>query len=319
MEFFFTKGVASATRRSYSVAWNRYSKFCRKEGRNPVSALAVEGLAPPTLKGYLAGVRYAQVKGGWPDPCWGSMPRLGQVLKGIRRHRAEEGAPAMERKPVTPEVLEKLKGSWQKNPGFDSTMLWAAVCICYFRCCRAGEILALERGPFIPGVHLTFRDVVVDDLDKPRRIKVRIKASKTDPFRKGVDVHLGWTGQSLCPVSALLAYMVRKKEGQGPLFRFVDGRPLTRPLLVEAVRVALENVGASSAGISGHSFRIGAATAAAEGGAEDSIIKDLGRWKSNAFLRYVRRDRSKLAEMSKVLAGKHAPVRSREEKSSVKS
>ena len=68
VEFFFTKGVASATRRSYSVAWNRYSKFCRKEGRNPlpvseqglcrfVSALAVEGLAPPTLKGYLAGVK----------------------------------------------------------------------------------------------------------------------------------------------------------------------------------------------------------------------------------------------------------------------
>ena len=267
------------------------------------TTLAVEGLAGTTIKAYLAGVRHAQVERGWPDPHWGSMPRLGQVLKGIRSHRAEEGCRGRERRPVSPELLLQLRGGWQKKPSFDSTMLWAAVCMCFFGCLRAGEITAPERGCFDRRAHLTFRDVEVDNAEQPRKLKIRIKASKTDPFREGVDVYLGWTGQPLCPVSATVANLVRRKDGPGPLFRFEDGRPLTRPLLVRKVRAALEEAGASSAGVSGHSFRIGAATMAAERGVEDSVIKDMGRWRSNAFQRYIRRDREKLAGISKILAG----------------
>ena len=99
-----------------------------------------------------------------------------------------------------------------------------------------------------------------------------------------------------------MAYLVARKDGPGPLFRFEDGRPLTRPRLVLEVRRALDEAGASSAGISGHSFRIGAATTAAEQGVEDSTIKDLGRWRSNAYQRYIRRDRANLAGLAEKLA-----------------
>ena len=34
-----------------------------------------------------------------------------------------------------------------------------------------------------------------------------MKASKTDPFRMGVDIFIGRTDNELCPVSAVLAYM----------------------------------------------------------------------------------------------------------------
>ena len=313
MEFFFQKGVAESTRRTYAVAWTRYERCCRAEGVNPlpvseqglcrfVTTLAVQGLASSSIRNYLAGVRHGQVERGGPDPQWGSMPRLGQVLRGIRRFRAEEGYKDRVRLPVSPEMLLKLRGSWEKRADWDSVMLWVAVCLCYFGCTRAGEITAPERGSFDPGAHLTFQDVVVDRADKPRKIKVTIKASKTDPFREGVDIHLGWTGQKLCPVAAMLAFLVKRKEGPGPLFRFEDGRPLTRPRLVREVKRALEEAGASSTGISGHSFRIGAATTAAEQGVEDSTIKDLGRWRSNAFQRYIRRDRTNLAGLAGKLA-----------------
>ena len=121
---------------------------------------------------------------------------------------------------------------------------------------REGVLRPL-RSPYLP-------DVEEDNAEQPRKLKIRIKASTTDPFREGMDVYLGWTGQPLCLVSATIAYLVRRNDGPGPLFLFEDGRPLTRPLLVREVRAALEEAGASNAGVSGHSFRIGAATTAAE-------------------------------------------------------
>ena len=58
-----------------------------------------------------------------------------------------------------------------------------------------------------PGAHLSLTDVAVDNLSDPSSLQVRIKASKTDPFRKGVDIFLGRTGDDICPISAMLAYV----------------------------------------------------------------------------------------------------------------
>ncbi len=62
----------------------------------------------------------------------------------------------------------------------------------------------------------------MDHQDKPNTIKVRIKVSKTDPFREGVDVFLGRTEADLCPVTALLNYLCARGSSQGPLFVFAD-------------------------------------------------------------------------------------------------
>ena len=89
--------------------------------------------------------------------------------------------------------------------------------------------------------------------------------------------------------------------GKGPLFLFRDGRFLTRQRFVEAVRQALHKAGMDQSEYSGHSFRIGAATAAAANGLEDSVIKTLGRWRSLAYLLYVQILRDQLANYSRVL------------------
>jgi len=69
---------------------------------------------------------------------------------------------------------------------------------------------------------------------------------------------------TLCPVSAILAYMMKRGQGPDPLFCFDNGQALTGPALVYHIKEALEAVRASSVGISGYSFRIGAATTVTE-------------------------------------------------------
>ncbi|CAI8044613.1 hypothetical protein GBAR_LOCUS24725, partial [Geodia barretti] len=135
------------------------------------------------------------------------------------------------------------------------------------------------------GVHnkASPQDVAVDDREHPTLIRIHIKSSKTDPFRHGVDIYLGRTGKDLYPVGALLAFMAVRPARQGPLFVYTDGTPLTRDRLVETVHRTLQQ-----AGYSGHSFRIGAATAVAHAGLEDSVVKMLGRWESSAYQRYIK-------------------------------
>ena len=121
-----------------------------------------------------------------------------------------------------------------------------------------------------------------DNLD-PRLLTVRIKASKTDPYRQGVTIHIGRTRGELCPVAAIFGYMVT-----GPFFRFRDGRGLTREQFMSATRSALAAAGFKAEHYAGHSFRIEAATTAAQIGIQDSLIKTLVHWESAAYTIYTR-------------------------------
>ncbi len=145
--------------------------------------------------------------------------------------------------------------------------------------------------------------MVVDSLEKPRLISIHIKESKTDRLRKGATVTLGWKGENLSPVKALLAFMMLRKAGPGPFFRAQSGEALKRKGFVAEVKKALVCAAMQCHDISGHSFRIGAATAAAQNRTSDSEIKDFGRWRSREYQGYIRRDGVAGAALSKKLAG----------------
>jgi len=95
------------------------------------------------------------------------------------------------RLPVTPIILFGLRQVWEKSRhGFDNIMLWAACTTCFFGFLRSGEITSPSAHDFDPTYHLTLADIAVDNPSHPLAISVYIKASKTDPFRKGVQ--LSW-------------------------------------------------------------------------------------------------------------------------------
>ena len=99
---------------------------------------------------------------------------------------------------------------------------------------------------------------------------------------------MGATGSDVCPVNALLQYIGVRSSTAGPLFIFHNGQFLTRPLLVSHLQRALQQAGLEHKYFNGHSFRIGAATTAAQCGIEDSLIQTLGRWKSDAYKIYIK-------------------------------
>ncbi len=311
--FYFGKGLAPSTKRTYKAAQDRYLKFCRDGRFRPipvsqsvlcafVSWLASKDkLKHSSLKVYLSGVRHLQIVNGLPDPFAGvAFPQLDQVMKGIKRHEAEKGVGKKQRLPISPTILNKLWGVWSEHgENYNTRMIWAACCLCFFAFLRAGEMTVPSDTEYDETVHLGIKDVAVDDANHPSILQIRIKQSKTDPFRQGINLYVGKTGSHICPVASMMNYLQARGMGtSGPLFRFSDGRVLTRKRFVDAVRDGLKKAGVDERSYSGHSFRIGAATTAAKKGIEDAIIKTLGRWESLAYLEYIKVPRSQLAGIS---------------------
>lgn len=171
-------------------------------------------------------------------------------------------------------------------------------------CGRAGELMVPSASAFDPAVHLAWGDVAADENQPPSMVQVFLKRSKCDQFGRGVTVYVGKTDNSLCPLSTILAYVARHGNAPGAFFRFSSDAPLTKTRFFTQVREALLRASICYQNYSGYSFWIGAATAAAQAGIQDSTIQALGRWNSAAFLQYIRTQRSQLAGLSSAIAGR---------------
>ena len=311
---YYTAALTPATHKTYKAAERKYLTFCINFNLSPLPTsecllsyfavcLGQEGLASSTIRTYLSGVRQIQIAAGFPDPHIDHMPRLRQVLKGIRVQAVRIGRHPRPRLPITPSILCKLRRVWlEGSPTFNNAMLWTASTITFFGFCRSGEVTVQCESKFDPQTHLCFSDIAVDNALSPNTISIKLKHSKTDQFRKGVNLVIGRTNDDLCPVTALLSYLVHRGDAPGPLFQWDNHTPLSKSKFVDHVRHALLAANVPAHLYTGHSFRIGAATTAASAGTEDSTIQTLGRWKSSAYLLYIRLGPSHLANLSSTMA-----------------
>ena len=290
-------------------------QFCNEAGCSPYSVsenglcrfvahLADVNLKHQTIKSYLSANRFGQIMAGYGDPFLSSMPILEYLLRGIKYNQAKQCPESKRTKvPVTPKILLQMRAVLVKsarNP--DNIMLWAACAMCFFGFLRSGQISAPSSSQYDSTAHLMVDDVQVDSREHPSVVRVRIKASKTDPFRRGVLLYLGRTDNLLCPVAAITAYIASRGSDPGPFFRFEKGGYLTRESFVKRVRAVMLEAGLEAQRYSGHSFRVGAATTAAARGVEDSLIRTLGRWNSSAYLLYIQVPQERLAAVSTVLS-----------------
>ena len=311
---YYAAGLTSATHKTYKAAERKYLSFCTDFSFIPIptsenvlcyfaACLGQQGLAASSIRTYLSGIRQLHIARGFPDPHIDHMPRLRQVLRGIKVQASQSGKASRPRLPITPSILRKLKSVWLGgNPSQDNVMLWAASVTTFFTFCRSGEITVEKEDSYDPKTHLSYSDLAVDDSSSPNVISLMIKRSKTDQCGKGVKVVMGRTNDDLCPVTALLSYLTQRGNSPGPLFQWHNKTPLSKTKFVSHVRLALLRANLPAEKYAGHSFRIGAATTAASAGVEDSTIQTLGRWQSSSYLLYIRLKPSHMASLSSALA-----------------
>ena len=307
-------GSAPNTWTSYSTGVRHYITFCNLATRQTLPTtestlllftayLASLNLSHSSIKVYLSGVRSLHVQNGLHASFNKQLtPRLQQVLKGIRKQQAI-GCPPRIRRPITIQIMAGIRSVLLGAPhSYHNIMMWAACCLAFFGFLRSSEFTVPSQGAFDKDVHLSPADIAIDNKTNPQIVRLTIKQSKTDPFRRGVKLYLGRTDSPICPVLGILPFLAVRGNRSGPLFILNDGRMLTRQLFSSFLDDILERLHLNRHHFNTHSFRIGAATSAKEAGIDDTHIKMLGRWRSDTYQQYIRTPPETFAKLSKALA-----------------
>ena len=310
---YYNNGLAPTTRSTYAAGQQRYTAFCRSISVHPIPAteqillffathLATTNISHATIKVYLSAIRQLHVAQGSLQYFNQQLtPRLQQTLKGIQKTQTATNPPRP-RLPITVDIMQDIKHLLLHKPqSYTITMIWAACCLAFFGFLRVSEFTIPAQDQYDQSCHLSFNDVSLDSRDNPQMLKVSIKQSKTDPFRKGVNIYLGATGHSLCPIRGILPYLTLRGSRRGPLFLLEDGRGLTRQLFSTSLDNLLSELKRDTRNYSTHSFRIGAATSAKTANIPDTFIKMMGRWRSDVYQRYIKTPPGELAKLSKYL------------------
>ena len=111
-------------------------------------------------------------------------------------------------------------------------------------------------------------------------------------------IPLSANGTTICPVKAMNRYLQPCPNMTGPLFQFSDGRYLTRKSFMTALNLVKPH---EVIIMSTHSFRIGAATAAAAAGYPRWAIQALRRWSSDCYRTYIRISDDTISGVSKAM------------------
>jgi len=169
-------------------------------------------------------MRQLQIAHGGINPGIDKMPRLQQVLRGVKAKCGKQGTPSCSCLPITLGILRKIKMSWTgKDSSFESVMLWETVLTMFFSFCRPGEIMVENEQRHDPSRHLSWWDAL-----SPSIVYLNIKIPKTDQERVGCQVVIGKTIDDLCPVTALLDYLARRGNHPGALFQWQDKTPFIK-------------------------------------------------------------------------------------------
>ena len=293
-------GIAVSTASQYASGQRKYIAFCNRIGAAPCPASELlllrfvascaESLSGFTIQNYLSAIRYLHIINGMDSPIK-EFERLRLVVRALKKR----SGPKRQRSPVTLEMLLSIQNILV-NSSYNDALFWAMLCTGFFGFLRLSEFTV--DGKFNSEFDLSLSDLSFSaDL---RSACVRIKSSKTDPFRQGADVFVGVTGNSLCPVTALLEFIRRRSSVEGPLFRFRNGKAVSRTWFCKRFKLAVASTGIKG-DFTSHSLRIGAATQAANVGIPESTIKVLGRWSSDSFKLYIRTSRNVVIKASRII------------------
>jgi len=139
-------------------------------------------------------------------------------------------------------------------------------------------------------------------------MRVRIKQSKTDPFRQGCTLTIAKSTSPICSVMVMKDYILQAQPpASRPLFTFCQSCSwLTRSSLTKELWFILQQCRFPSNNFYSHSFCIRVTTSAATAGIPAWLIKVLGWWSSDCYELYIKTPQAAILTVPKLLVSRRS-------------
>lgn len=248
-----------------------------------------DGLGISTIRSYASAAAYYHKLLGYADPT--KTFRVKTVIAGIGRKRPP-ASPA--RRPITKAVLKSIVSNckFSTESRYSELLFRALFLFTYHACLRAGETVFSNHAN-----HVLDISQVVFVHDNPARYNICFKTFKHCPSLHSTNFVLRGAKQpEFCPVKSLSEYLAVRPKVPGPVFVNKLGLPITRFDFAKTLKSSIQLAGLDPSLYNCHSLRIGRATQLAQDNVDHNLIKQTGRWRSSAYLRYIKPDHLVLPE-----------------------
>ena len=254
-----------------------------------VCALVEErGITPTSASVYFSAVQGWHAREHGIKLCAGlKLERLPQMLKGLRRIVGEE--PRASRRGISPEKLKRAMDRRLDPTRPEDANMRAALVTALQGLLRSQEYCGCDKEEFVlrrSDVHELSDEQMILMIHPCKNMKHL--AGKTCPLvigGGGSFVDATWEVQNLLKVDR-----VRKElDGVTPLFRDpATGKQLSYNAVQRMIKELMHSIGEDPTEFGTHSLRIGGATALFAAGANETVIRTMGRWSSDLHRLYVR-------------------------------
>ncbi len=235
-----------------------------------------------TILTYVSALYYChKIRSLW-DPT--KLFYIRTLLLGIKNNSSR----TIPLKPISKEILHRmiLMLKFGCEGIYDQIMYKAIMLIMYYSCLRVGEALVAEHNSdhtfTSESVKAVYRQgQLVAYLIQFHSYKHQNVSSRVVKLQK---TYL----DQFCPVIALKQYLLIRSKLNGVFF--IDGvaNPVNRTMLVRVIKKVLIQANLDPANFGTHSFRAGRTTDLALEGVSADRIRLIGRWESDAYLKYIR-------------------------------
>ena len=238
-----------------------------------IVSLLDAGQAPTTMFSTLSAIAYFHKLYSLPDPTSHFIVR--KIVLGASKLRPQCDL----RAPITSSILSSLSNSllFVCDSSYERIMFNAMYTFMFHAFLRVGEVTDSVNNLLVSQVKIKNSSVYVKFFKfkhyNGRPITIIVKSSGTN-----------------CPVKAISSYLNIRGSTPGPLFVFPCQKPIPGSFFTKRFNSCLARCSLDPSLYKPHSFRIGAATNAFSNGATTETIQQMGRWKSQAFKKYIRLD-----------------------------
>ena len=230
-----------------------------------------------TIATQLSAISHYHKLEGLPDPT--ATYKTSKLMTGVRK---TQNHPPDARQPITRKILLGLIAGLHActTDRYQQLLYSGLFTMMYYACLRASEVLLTDNTK-----HMLQLSNLVALPNKS--YKLHFTSYKHATSDCGSTIYIISTGKQDCPVHHLSKYLNVRGTNTGPLF-MSHGAPVTRHQFNKVLGHCLKYLNIPAANYNTHSFRIGRTTDMAITGIPHATIQLIGRWKSNAYLKYVR-------------------------------